>query len=185
MNKNIIEKIPTAWKDVKVKDYQKLSEIVVTESGELDNLFVGIDNSIKVLSAFTGMTVEELEALPMNEVTQMSKRLDFMLTLPEINKKSIIKWKKLEEITYNDFILFNQFGNDFFKNLHLLIPAFSKTKISEEEVLDMNLEDMHTAFFFLRKHVIKSLKRTVFYSKVKMKNQQIAEKMIKLVYKQK
>ena len=49
MNKNIIEKIPTAWKDVKVKDYQKLSEIVVTESGELDNLFVGIDNTIKVL----------------------------------------------------------------------------------------------------------------------------------------
>jgi hypothetical protein len=182
MNK-IIEKIPTSWEEVTIRDYEALSEISITENSEADNLFVGIDNTLKVLSYFTETSIEELEKLPMTEITSMSKRLDFMMQPVKTEKKSKIKWKKVEEITYNDFILYQQFSADFFKNLHLLIPAFSKEKISEEEVLNLSVVDMTTAFFFLKKLAEKSLKRTAFYLKADQINGKIAAKILKLVYK--
>jgi len=169
MNKNIIEKIPTAWKDVKVKDFEKLTELTIVEpDGKYNNLFVGIDNSVNVLSVFTGISAKELNSIPINEVIPLMNRLEFMKEMPQVNKKSKIKWKNVDEITYGDYILYQQFGNeDFFKNLHLLIPAFSKEKILEEDVLNMNLEDMHTAFFFLRKDVTKYQKHIQNYLKMK------------------
>lgn len=182
--KETLEKLPASWEEVTIGTYiNKLSDIVISESE--DETFDGMDNTVKLLSALTGETVEDLEAIPMNDILVLSKKVDFMVNFPKTKNESKIKWKSASEITYNDFILFQQLRPEFFKNLPLIIPAFSKEKISPDEVLKMNVVDMMESFFFLNKQTKKSVNHMKASLRMKLLKMKVKERIIKIVSKKK
>lgn len=180
----ILDKLPSNWSEVKVSDFIKLGEIDIIESADFNNQLDGIENTLQVISVFTDIPVSELEEYTYLELLPMGKKLDFMLTLPEVKKESSIKWKSISDITYNDFVVYQQVATNLYQNLHLIIPAFSVNKISAEEALEMSVEEIHTAFFLLRKDVKKYLKRMKFYLKLRLLKLQ-SKKILKMIYQPK
>lgn len=177
--KDILAKIPSSWKEVKIKDYIELGKIELDLSKEFNDVVTDTDNNLKVISIFTGVPVSELENFSMLEIGKMSEKLSFMESLPVVNKSSKINWKSVEEITYNDYVVFQQFGLDPYNNLHLIIPSFSKYKVSPDVVLEMNVEDVHTAFFLLRKTVKKSTNNMKRYLRIQLLKAKLKERMKK------
>jgi hypothetical protein len=155
----IFQNLPSKWEEVTIADFIKLSEIEVDENYILEegkiveNLFVGHNNIIKVISVLTNVTVDEIENYSFQSIAKLSKKLDFMLVEPVPNKTSKLKWKSVNEISYDGYVTFQQFGNDFMKHLAIIIPKFVKNEVSEEEILKMNMVDAYTAFFFAKEGV--------------------------------
>ena len=173
----IYNKLPSKWEDVSIAKFAKFGAIKIsgpvysenetTADVDIENLFVGADNTLKAISILADVLVEDLEDLPLVSILNLSKKIEFISEAPLPNRKCAIKWKSAAEMTYNDFILFQQFQKDFMNNLPLLIPAFAKTEISEEEAMNMNVVDAQTAFFFFKKHLKKSHRNMKFYLEAK------------------
>jgi len=163
----IYSKLPSKWEEVTVQDFIRCSPFFSNVS-ETDDDFLVYDNHVKVLAALSNMPVDELELLSLSEMNKLGTKIDFMIVPPQINKTSTIKWKSVSEITYGNYVAFQQLGGDFFNNIHILLPAFANNEMTAEDVLKMNMVDATTGFFLLSKHTRKYLKRTIFFLRVKM-----------------
>lgn len=161
--KELTEQLPGSWDEMYLKDYMRLLDIQIKEHDpETDNLFVGVDNIIEVLSELTDISVDELESVPFHQIQPMVEKLSFILTPPEPLNQSTINWKKLEEITYDNFVTFLKLSADPLHNLPQIIKGLAKDKWTDEQIANMSVTEAHTGFFFLRKYLRKYLKHTVF-----------------------
>ena len=163
----IIERLPGSWSEMKLRDYQKIAHVKITESDDAFNMFVGVDNTIKVISALTGINVEELEKLSMADLVKAANRLEFMAAMPDKVKNGKIKWKQLEEIKYDDFVAYNMLQGDLFNNMPTIITCFSYkekykdgvddmfVRFTKEEIEEMGMDEVHTGFFLLRSIMMK------------------------------
>jgi len=156
---NILTLLPGSWDELKLKDFQKLLDVTIKETDEFEDMFVGMDNMLSVMSKLAGVEVKELEALPFASLQKLLTKLAFIQTEPAKKFKSSIKWKKLDEITYDDYVNYINLSKAPLQNLHAIIKTFSKTVFTEEDVLEMSMRDVHTGFFLLRKMLLKSIRR--------------------------
>lgn len=156
--KEILEQLPSNWSELKLKDYLKLTNIVVKTE---DDGEAGIYNTFKTLSALTGLDESIFEAMPLNEIMPLANKLSFLQTMPEPKKNGIIKWKAIDEVKYNDFVNFITLCKDPFNNMAAIIKDFSVSKLSNEEILDLGMDEVHTGFFLLMKQSKKSLSNTM------------------------
>ncbi len=173
--KELVEKLPGSWDELKLKDYQKFTEIEVSEQDEFDGLAIGVDNTLKVISTLSGVSIDNLEQLSYAALQPIAAKIAFMLDVPKPGKESSIKWKTLEEITYNDFITFMQLSKEPFVNLHKIIKAFSKIEMTEEQVADLSTQDAVTGFFLLRQQNRKFFNNSIKSSAIKLFKQTIRE----------
>lgn len=178
--KDLLNQLPGSWQEFKLKDFQKIVDVEVTEHDNSISSFVGADNTLKVISKLTDVALEQLEELPIYQVAQLSNKIGFISQLPEPDKKSSIKWKKLEEITYDDFITYQQLQSKALQHLPVLIKAYSKDAMTVEQIGELNMLDVYTGFFLLRKAVKKSVKRSLTSSTLQLIKQSAKEKVKKL-----
>ncbi len=182
--KKIYDKLPSSWEQLKLKDFKKLTNVEIVEEDALtDDLFVGADNTIRTISSLTDTPVELLENLPFNALKMLADKIGFLNEAPEIQKESVINWKKPDEITYSDFTFYQTIADDVFNNMELVIKSFSKTKLSDEEILELNMKDVNTAFFLLGKDVQKSLRNQIFYTAAKAAKQASVEMLNSIRFK--
>lgn len=165
---DLINKLPSSWEDVKMKDFQKILDITISENpaitfdeeatDSVGDIFDGAENSCKLLSVFLDIPVDELEAMPYSDLLQLAKMIEWVLTLPEPSKTSTISWKDFETISFNSFISFQNWAKEPLKNLPSLVAEFSN--LSKEEVLNVSIPDAFGGFFLFKNQLRKLLKRS-------------------------
>lgn len=162
----ILKQLPSSWDEITLEQFQKLTSVVIAEDPTIP--FTGIDNTLGVISQLTGLSVDELENLPMIDLQRLAAKMSFITSAPSPAKKSFLEWKKLEDITYNDFVTALQMQQDQFNNLHKYVKMFTTNKLTEEEVLQLPITEVHTGFFLFRKELKKYLKCSIRSQKVQV-----------------
>ena len=51
--KKVIELLPSNWSELKLHQFKKMLDLEVSEDGDFEGLFDGVDNTLKVLSVLT------------------------------------------------------------------------------------------------------------------------------------
>lgn len=174
-HKDIIKSLPGSWKEMKLKDFQKVMDITISENIEQENIFDGLDNTIKVISSLTSIPVADLEELPMKEMIEVTKQISFITEIPGDSKACSLKWKQIDKISYDDFVTFNTLAQEPLVNLVPIIKTFSVDKLSDEQVLDLNMEDVFTGFFLLNRQSKKFIRHTNIFLKKKLMKQVVVE----------
>lgn len=173
--KSLLKQLPKSWDDISLKTFQKIMDLEITNN---QDLFDGIQNSISVLSILTNSTVEELEELPMRDLMLLGSGLEFMKVLPKSTDKTSLQLKKIEEITFNDYVFFlNNSENNYIKNLHIYIKTFSKGELTEDEILDLPITDVLNGFFLFRKQLKESLKISIVSTKVDLMKMKVLQRV--------
>lgn len=172
--KEILEKLPKSWSDITLNQFQTLSTTPITENNDE---FDGIDNSLAVIAKLLNISTDDLESLPMKDINLLGNRLAFMVTPPQPAKTSIIKWKKVDEITYNDFISIIQLQEKPLENLHVFVKNFSKIELSEDEILQLPVTEVLTGFFLYRKQQRQYLKASIRSTKIQLLKTRMKEKL--------
>jgi hypothetical protein len=165
MYKELINSIPSSWDTLTLRQFQKIIDIVPVEE---DSLFVGVNNSMKVIAALTGRSEEQISSMDIPTVTAMAERLNFMLTEPDKRGKTVLKWKQVDKITYNEYVTFLTVSKDPLHNLHTLIQAFSTNDLTDEQVLNLSMQEVHVGFFILVRHVRKYVKHLILIKSLRM-----------------
>jgi hypothetical protein len=175
--KEILEKLPSSWETFLLEDFQKIASIENIEQTSLNGKFDGVETTLNILEALTGLTRDELEGMPLSTLQKYSSKISFLQHQPVYEKRSSIEWKSLEEITTNDFITYNSLANNALPNLHYILKAFSKNKRTEDEILKMNMQDALNGFFLLRQKLQKFSKTTQRYLLLQLIKQKLKEKI--------
>lgn len=182
--KELIKQLPSSWSELTLKQYQQLSEVVISEEDEdeIQNLTIGQDNTLKVISMLTGVPIEQLEELPFHDLAVLASKLAFMQKPPEPAKKSSIQFKKVDEISYNDYITFLALAKEPFKNLHIIIKAFNKSNLTDEQIQELGMDDVMQGFQLLQRYVNKYMRRIIRCTALKLIKQTAVEKVKKLLH---
>lgn len=141
--KELLNKLPSNWQEVKLKDYIKLAP-VLNVSDKKDELvdediytikhLSDLDMSVQFISLLTDTPVDDIESLSMVEVNQLIQKLTFIGTVPETVKPTI-KYKEFSELSYDNFITFQKLSMDFtedgiltsaVENLPVMLSLFAK-----------------------------------------------------------
>lgn len=156
--KELLQKIPDCWEQITLEQFQKIIQIQITDNDdELD----GVQNTLSILSVLVNITVDELEQLPMKDIIQMGSKLSFTTSTPEPNTKVNMKFKNIDSLSYNDYIVFIQIQDNYLTNLHQIIKTLSIKKLTDEQVLQMSIVDVMGGFFLLKKQLKRYLNRSI------------------------
>lgn len=135
------------WQDVPFKKYIEISKV----DFELDDL----TNAINLVSILADKSIEEVEKMKAKEFTKYSSNLKFLESQPN-SKNSKFDWKikKIEDITMDDFIAFNNLKDDI-NNFPAMLSFMSENSLNEDDINEMNTEDILKGFFLLNKQLRK------------------------------
>ena len=191
-HKELLKKLPGQWSDLKLKDYIKLAP-VINGTQVADDVFDAdiytakiesdLDKSLSIISLLTDVTVEELEAKPMTEVTELIGKLSFMNDLPN-QDKPVTKYKKFTELTYDGFITFEKLQRDIsdegilgnaISNLPVMLSVFSKDGLTPEQIEELSMSEVIASFFILEKNIqkyLRSIQRSLLLQVMKNKTKE-------------
>lgn len=170
----LLTKLPSNWNEISIWQFQTLTECAITDDNDgLD----GIQNSLEVISKLTGEHLDVLEQLPMSQINQLGNKLSFMVNPPELTKDTLLKWKTLDEITFNDYITFLQVQKEPMKNLALIVKTFTKSDFTEADILAMPVTEFNSGFFLFSKESNQYLKRLIRSTKWKVVKLTMKEKL--------
>lgn len=157
--KELLERLPGDWSEFKLADYVKLGNIELEVDDEIGGTLAGLDNAIKIVAVIAGATIEELESMTMPEVNQLLSKVRFMTEHPKPLRSGKIKWKKASDTTYDDFITFVTLQRDTYNNMPLIIKAISADEMTDEEILNLPMDEVHTGFTALQSNTKRLLNR--------------------------
>jgi hypothetical protein len=176
--KEIQKQLPKSWDEVTLQMFTKMTKSVINENYDgMD----GIENTLEVISKITDIPQEELEALPFKDIIALGNHLSFMVKPPEHLKQSVIKWKKLDEITYNDYVSFLQIKDDYINTLPVFIKNFSLNEMTEDEILNLSIREVFTGFFLFRKQLLKYLNHSIASTRITLIKMMIKQKLKELL----
>lgn len=159
--KKVIELLPSSWYELKLQQFKKMLDLEVSEYGDFEGLFDGVDNTLKVLSVLTGIETDILESMNIKDIQAMANKISFISKEPDIKGyKGSIKWKRIDEVTYSDYVTFITLSNEPLKNIELIIQSFSIEKLTVDEINNLSMIEVHAAFFILMKLLKKSILNT-------------------------
>lgn len=178
----LLEQLPASWEQTTLEQFQKLTSIELTEDS---GAFNGVQNSLEVISKLSGVSVEDLEELPMKDIQTLGSKISFMVTPPVPAKTCQFTWKKVDEITYNDYVNFIQLQDKQIENLHVFIRNFSTTKLTEYEILQLPITEVITGFFLFRKQLQSYLQTSILLTKTRLVKFKLKDKFQRLKWKTK
>ena len=176
--KEILNRLPSGWDELSYGQYKEISLVTITEIDEVDELFIGQENTLKTLSVLTGVPIEELRSASYDEVIPMANRIAFTTLLPEYNKNHSIKWKKMDKLPYDSYVNFLTLSKDPNKNMGAIVKDFSIIELSDEEVDQLSMLEVYSAFFTLRKYARRYFKNTINRSMAILMKQLIKELLL-------
>lgn len=154
----ILELLPSSWEEVSLRKFHKLMD-VPTVNKEED--FSGIRATLEIVHALTDIPREELNYLLMKDFALIGKKLEFTNTeIPHIESKKF-DWKKINEITMDDFIYFLNYKDDQIRNLDSFILTFNKNKLTREQILELPIGEVLHGFFLYKQYVKKFLNNLI------------------------
>lgn len=173
--------IPTCWNDVTIRAYQRIyKQINEITADDTDDVFELIERQINLISAYTGIPVEELNTSKTDDVLEIVNILSFLFDEPE--SKQIVEFEH-NNVKYNVMqTLINQQFQDYISLenllqqenlidvLHLIVAVLSRASDTEslsdydvhlraEEFKDLPfpIANNISVFFY---HFVKNLEQT-------------------------
>lgn len=177
----LIKQLPGSWGELTLQQYQRLGTFAPELNPE--NPLDLLDKYTHIISLLSGVAVDELESLPFTEMTRLIQKVAFMNNPPEPAKGSTIQWKKLNEVSYDDFITFINLSQQPLENLHTIIKAISKIELTEEQVLKLSMEEVMTGFQLLQKLAKKSVNNSIRLTAILLLKQTVRDLMKHIVCK--
>ncbi|QEC78758.1 hypothetical protein [Mucilaginibacter ginsenosidivorax] len=175
--KELLNKLPSSWEQLKLKDYIKLSPVLnaADTEGELvdDDIYTikhlsDLDMSVQIISLLTDTDIEDIEALSMLEVNQLIEKLAFIGTVPKTGKPKIA-YKPFDELSYDNFITFQKLSVDFTEegilssaigNLPVMLSLFAKDPNHNPEfIFNLSMPEVINGFFSVKRNTEKYLQR--------------------------
>lgn len=161
--KEILDLLPEGWAQIKFKTYLELMKLKVSID---DDPIEVLNSNLEICSLFLGLPTSIVEQFPMTTIKAMNNRLAFLSEKAKPTTSSKFQWKtSLTEPTYDDFITFikvsEQINQGSLDNFPLLIKIMLKQEMSEEEILNMPMDEVEHGFFLLRKYSMNYLKHTI------------------------
>lgn len=173
--KEILDKLPSGWHQVKLQTYlDSLLKVKVIDKDEVDDVFLGIENSISVASVYLDLDVDIIRSFPISLIREINLKLSFLNKKPAPLKKTKYKWiKEIEEPTYDTFILYLRVSELLRSGDYTEFPTIVKNicldTLTKEQVLELPMDEVETGFFLLRKCLMKSLNSIAMQHIVKLK----------------
>jgi len=195
--KEILNKLPSNWQQLKLKDYIKLSPVIsdkeedtVEDSVIFTKQYLSeLEKNILVISLLTDTHIDVIEALTMVQLNEMVSKLNFLHSSPEAVKSSI-KYKEFNQLSYDDFITFSKLSREFteenilntaIENLPLMLSVFSTDKLEPEYFLELSIPEVIAGFFIVRKNTeryLRSLKASTLKQLMKIQMNQLKNLLI-------
>ena len=127
---------------------------------------IAVENSIEIASIFIGVEPKLLEQFPLQTIKKIHDKLMFLSKKPEPLKKTKFNWiKKLDDPTYDTYITYvkvsEQLSNGDFSQFPLIIKSICLDNLTDEEVMNLPMDEVETGFFLLRKSLKKFLEPTI------------------------
>ena len=122
-------KLCTNWDDVTIRQFIELSKLTNDDS---------VEYNISVIALMSGKTKDEIESLPIEELTPLIKKVQFINHLPikhllpthlKVNGKRYLVNLNVSELTgsgYIDLKTLTKDENKIVDNLHLILTCFVK-----------------------------------------------------------
>jgi hypothetical protein len=177
--KQKIKLLPKSWDEMTLGHFTKLLDTKVSE----ENVFIdGYQNTINIAATLLNETPEAFDNLPMKDIVEITKILEFMNTDIPHKKSDRFKWKTLEEITMDDYITISQYGDKTLYNLNAFVKIMNKTELTTEEIDQLAITEVMWGFFLCRMQLKKYTKDLIVSEKrrlVKFKATKIAARILK------
>ena len=156
-------KIKNNWNEITWKEYEQIEQILNTE--------ISSDyKAINLVSVLTGLSLDEIELLPISEFQKFIPALEFLKTQPEthnhkfeytVNGREYIFRGKLDEISTAQYIDYRTYMSEENKDVVKLFSCFLIPKGHEyndgydieqvkSDIEDMCWLDVRAASFFFR-----------------------------------
>lgn len=155
--------IKNSWDEITWREYEQLEQILNTDIPESYK-------SVHIIAVLTGLTVEEVEMLPITAVQKLTPHLDFLYTEPEthqhqfeytVNGREYKFVGKLDEITTAQYIDYRSYMDEENKDVVKLMSVFLIPKGHDyndgydmgqvqSDIGDMCWLDVKAAAFFFR-----------------------------------
>ena len=161
--KEILELVPDSWNKVKFKFYQ--DHLLKLDMTPTQDPLEMLDRYCDIAAIFVGMSSDIVRQFPMTTINKITERLQFLNEKPKRLKETKYRWiKKLDDPSYDTYITFmkvsEQLNSGDWSNFPLMIKTICLDTITDEEVMELTMDEVETAFFFLRKSLLKSLEPT-------------------------
>ena len=194
LNSNeILAKIPGSWADVTLDMWINKLMKLKTYTPDIDDPLTDVYISIQFISDITELPIDTVQHFPMELIKQSNRKLVFMSKGVDPNYKPKRKWiKNIEDPTYDDFITFvnvsKQINDGDYSNFPLIIKTIIREPITEEEIMQMPMDEVNHGFFLLRQSLRKYLRSTTMDLEKKiliMKVNESMEAMEEMTFSQK
>lgn len=162
----ILNMLPSSWADITLETFMnKFLPLKISDIDDVDDIFITMENSIKVASIFLNLPSDIIRQFPISTIKEINKKLLFLAEKPKPLEKSEYRWiKKIEEPSYDIFILYlkvsDQMTKEDFSNLPAIIKNICLDELNDEQILQMKMSEVETGFFLLRKCLMKLLQST-------------------------
>lgn len=163
---DILNMLPSSWADITLETFMnKFLPLRISDTDDVDDIFITMENSIKVASIFLNLQPDIIRQFPISTIKEINKKLLFLAEKPKPLEKSEYRWiKKIEEPSYDIFILYlkvsDQMAKEDFSNLPAIIKNICLDELNDEQILQMKMSEVETGFFLLRKCLMKLLQST-------------------------
>lgn len=153
--KELIEKLPKNWNEVTLEMYLRVLDVELDNDLEIGdeecNLQV-IDNVLIMTAALIREDVKKFRQLETTDILKIYAVMQFLNIEVTPHVLPIETMKKDIDFSYDNLITYSQLTKDKSRILHNL-PAIIKTylnkDVTDEQVLQMNMVDVMTVFFFV------------------------------------
>lgn len=150
----ILQKIPGSWSEFKLKDYIRSTQferLVKSTDDEVEALDIDVENMFRLIASIVDVPVETVRALSWADQKRAMDRLKFMDKEPGKKENCVLDWKHPDDLSYADFVAFITLQEDMFNNMPLLIQSMIKNKLSEDEIKELTMDEIHYGFFLQRR----------------------------------
>ena len=159
-----MKKLPNNWNDLTFGDYMKTLSIKDIPEGltQEQTVVYNMKRSVDLIVLLTGKTAEEINSMQSSVVMGYMKNLSFLGTEIPVTKIKH-KAKKVEEITYEDFINYINYtrSENAVLNLPKILPLFIRD-LTEDQILSLPTDYVFGCFFLLKKTARKYYRYSLF-----------------------
>lgn len=163
--------IPKSWSEFTLEQY--LRTLTITDDPNVMTDVQNIEQGSQLLAALSGVDKSVIDGLTYKEFLWLQSSLKWMQEKPADNCDVEKLYKGIDEITLDEYILFQNYQSNPIEVLPILISTLRKEKVSIEETLRLPMSEVIPAVFFCLEGLRILINETVkhYSEKINQQNQ--------------
>lgn len=167
----IFNLIPKSWSGFTLKQY--LRTLTITEDPSLMTDVQNIEQGSQLIAALSGVDKSVIDQVTYKDFLWLQSCLKWMAEKPADNPDVEKLYKGVDDITLDEYILYQNYQVNPIEVLPILISTLRKEKVSKEETLKLSMSEVIPAVFFCLAQLKQLIESTVkhYSEKINQQNQ--------------